>query len=390
MPLRAITALVAYALLPSAFALQPDEIFQRAAPSVTMVLARDRSEGMQGSGVVVGKSWVVTNCHVVLKKRGNTPHATLTVRYQGRDFPAEYLTGDTAFDTCLLRVPGLHAPSATVANLGSLRVGQRVYAIGAPSGLDLTLTDGLISSIRPLGTDRVLQTSAPISPGSSGGGLFDDDGKLIGITSFGIGIGQALNFAYIADHILSLVRVADAMNRDDLAVSSAASANASENGTSRHEAFEPKFPTERERNDWLTEMSRRLERYLPDREARIEFLKTVYFESQRAGLDPQLILGLIQVESSFRKQYVSPSGAQGYMQVMPLWLKLIGNGDQNLFHLRTNLRFGCTILRYYLDMEKGDLYRALGRYNGKIGQPEFPNKVRAAWERDWQWIPRTG
>jgi soluble lytic murein transglycosylase-like protein len=151
---------------------------------------------------------------------------------------------------------------------------------------------------------------------------------------------------------------------------------------------EPKFASVQEKIEWLAEMSRRLEKRMPDRQARLDFLKTVYYEAQRAGLDPQLVLGLIQVESGFKKYAVSSAGARGYMQVMPFWVKLIGNGDHNLFHLRTNLRFGCTILRHYLDIEKGDLYRALGRYNGSLGAPEYPNMVRAAWERQWGWGQR--
>lgn len=151
---------------------------------------------------------------------------------------------------------------------------------------------------------------------------------------------------------------------------------------------DPIFPSLREKIDWLTEMSRRMAKRMPDRQARIAFLKTVYYEAQRAGLDPQLVLGLIQVESNFRKYAVSSAGARGYMQVMPFWVKLIGNGSQDLFHLRTNLRYGCTILRYYLDIEHGDLYRALGRYNGSLGAPDYPNAVRAAWENQWNWLPR--
>ena len=151
---------------------------------------------------------------------------------------------------------------------------------------------------------------------------------------------------------------------------------------------EPKFQSIEEKVVWLTEMSRRMEKRIANHRTRMEFLKTVHYEAQRAGLDPQLVLGLIQVESGFRKYAVSSAGARGYMQVMPFWVKLIGNGDSNLFHLRTNLRFGCTILRHYLDIEKGDLYRALGRYNGSLGAPEYPNLVRAAWERQWGWGPR--
>ena len=137
--------------------------------------------------------------------------------------------------------------------------------------------------------------------------------------------------------------------------------------------------------DWLSEMSLRLEKRIPDREGRLEFLRAVHYEATRAGLDPQLVLGLIQVESGFKKYAVSSAGARGFMQVMPFWIKVIGRGDDNLFHLRTNLRYGCTILRHYLDIEKGDLFRALGRYNGSLGKAEYPNLVRAAWERNWSY-----
>ena len=139
--------------------------------------------------------------------------------------------------------------------------------------------------------------------------------------------------------------------------------------------------------DWLSEMSRRLEKRIPDRENRLEYLRAIHYEATRAGLDPQLVLGLIQVESGFKKYAVSSAGARGLMQVMPFWIKVIGRSDDNLFHLRTNLRYGCTILRHYLDIEQGDLYRALGRYNGSLGRPEYPNMVRAAWHNQWAFAP---
>jgi len=148
-------------------------------------------------------------------------------------------------------------------------------------------------------------------------------------------------------------------------------------------APEPIFPSPEEKVRWLGEMSQKLAKRMPDPQERLDFLKTVYYEAQRAGLDPQLVLGLIQVESGFKKYALSGAGARGYMQVMPFWVDLIGSKGQNLFHIRTNLRFGCTILRHYLDIEKGDLYRALGRYNGSLGRPEYPNLVRGAWEKQW-------
>ena len=144
------------------------------------------------------------------------------------------------------------------------------------------------------------------------------------------------------------------------------------------------FDTEQEARDWLASMSARLARRIPDRLAREEFLVTVHYEAKRAGLDPQMVLGLIQVESNFRKYAVSRAGARGYMQVMPFWTRVIGQQNHNLFHLRTNLRYGCVILRHYLDMESGNLFRALGRYNGSLGQAEYPNLVLRAWRNHWQ------
>ena len=138
--------------------------------------------------------------------------------------------------------------------------------------------------------------------------------------------------------------------------------------------------------EWLTEMSRRLEKRIPNREHRLEILRAVHYEATRAGLDPQLVLGLIQVESGFKKYAVSSAGARGFMQVMPFWVKLIGGSEDNLFHLRTNLRYGCTILRHYLDIERGDLFRALGRYNGSLGRAEYPNLVRGAWHGQWDYL----
>jgi len=134
---------------------------------------------------------------------------------------------------------------------------------------------------------------------------------------------------------------------------------------------------------WMGAMSQRLAQRMPDETLRLDFLRTVRYEATRAGLDPELVLGLIQVESAFRKYAISTAGARGFMQVMPFWVTAIGNVDHNLFHLRTNLRYGCTILRHYLDIERGNLYRALGRYNGSLGQPEYPTLVLRAWG-NWQ------
>lgn len=142
-----------------------------------------------------------------------------------------------------------------------------------------------------------------------------------------------------------------------------------------------------EAKDWLDSMTKRLEKRISDIEERRAFLITVHYEATRAGLDPELVLSIIQVESNFRKYAVSSAGARGYMQVMPFWVDTIGNPEHNLFHLRVNLRYGCTILRHYLDLEQGDYFRALGRYNGSLGKAGYPNLVFNAWHRHWT-IPR--
>jgi soluble lytic murein transglycosylase-like protein len=135
---------------------------------------------------------------------------------------------------------------------------------------------------------------------------------------------------------------------------------------------------------WLEQNSARLKKRKPNDDVRREFLQTVWYESKRAGLDTALVLGLIQVESGFRKFAISVAGARGYMQVMPFWTRVLGDGDASrLFHMQTNLRFGCVILRHYLEREKGDLFMALGRYNGSRGKAKYPNAVFAC-QRLWE------
>lgn len=153
---------------------------------------------------------------------------------------------------------------------------------------------------------------------------------------------------------------------------------------SDHAVTQPAFVNPQEAEQWLSAMSPRLTKRLPDEHVRRDFLNTVHYEASRAGLDPQLVLGLIEVESGFHKYALSSAGARGYMQVMPFWVKQIGTPEHNLFHLRTNLRYGCTILRHYLDKENGDLFRALGRYNGSLGLADYPNLVKGSWQH---WTP---
>ena len=144
---------------------------------------------------------------------------------------------------------------------------------------------------------------------------------------------------------------------------------------------------------WLKEMSKRLQKILPrqsilqDADARLDFLKSLHYEARRANLDPQLILSMVHVESAFRKDAVSATGARGYMQVMPFWVKLIGDGQDEgiLFNTDLNLRFGTIILQHYLELEKENLFRALGRYNGSLGRSHYPNAVHAKRRKYWTW-----
>ena len=145
------------------------------------------------------------------------------------------------------------------------------------------------------------------------------------------------------------------------------------------------FRSEDDAKRWLDTMDKRLESRIPDRQQRLELLRTIQYEATRARLDPQLVLGVIEVESAFRKYAVSKAGARGYMQVMPFWVKLIGEPKQSLFHLRTNIAYGCVILRHYVDQENGDYFRALARYNGSLGSAKYPRLVLAAWKGRWKY-----
>ncbi len=155
--------------------------------------------------------------------------------------------------------------------------------------------------------------------------------------------------------------------------------NALKDAVNSSESFEDKYDAQ----VWLVDMSARLKRYIKNDKQRLELLSLIHKEASRAGLSPELVLSVIQVESAFDRFALSYVGAQGYMQVMPFWKKEIGRTDDNLMHPATNLRYGCTILKHYLDKEKCDWIRALARYNGSLGRTKYPEKVMLTWERHW-------
>lgn len=177
-----------------------------------------------------------------------------------------------------------------------------------------------------------------------------------------------LLFSVITSHIAMAEQAVDVQLKQRLIVA-----------LSKHESFKDRFDAE----VWLADMSNRLAKVLPDETERLELLRHIHKEAVRAELPPELVLAVIQVESNFDRFAISEAGARGLMQVMPFWLKELGRPNDNLFHVQTNLRFGCTILRYYLDMEKGNRTRALARYNGSLGSYRYPNLVYSALRNKW-------
>jgi hypothetical protein len=196
-PVDARPASTAIAVPPVASARSAEDVFADVAPSVARVNVMDASGRLlgSGSGVVIDKGVLLTSCHVA------TIGATLAVKLGDATMPATILLADEAYDLCRLAVPGMQAPSVTLTSVDALRTGQRVYAIGAPQGLELTISEGIVSALRKVDEGTVIQTTAPISPGSSGGGLFDMAGHLVGIMTFQHRYGQNLNFALPADWI---------------------------------------------------------------------------------------------------------------------------------------------------------------------------------------------
>lgn len=355
-----------------------EDIYTIASPSVVMLYSNDAKAGSQGSGVVIERGEVITNCHVIIGKT--------VVIGEGKQYPAKVHYADKVRDLCQLTVAGLPNPAVRIAK-DAPRIGQKVYAIGNPKGLDRTLSDGLISSIREMEEGYpMLQISAPITFGSSGGGLFNENGEMAGITTKGYSAAN-LNFALPASLIPALAatsRVAPAPRSEAVAelANTIRPALSLEAGSAPPKVRIDDIDQRIRYLEWLGNMSAKLKERLPNRQVRIEFLGTLWYESKRAALAPDLVLGVVEVSSGFRKYYVSRSGARGYMAVPVEWTEKIGDGDPDkLFQMKTNLRYGCSILRLFVDEEKGDLFLALGRFGGKRGRPEYPDKVQAAWKK---------
>lgn len=389
-----LLSMASFCLMPSrAFGKTPEQIFLEVAGSIVVVVAvaKDAKDSSQGTGVVVAPNTVATNCHLFKSDIG------IGIRYRTKAYPAKLKYQNWDSDLCILDVTGLSAPPLkSLVSVKQLRIGQPVYAIGTPFGLELTLTDGLISGFRKLGNEVLIQTSASIAPGSSGGGLFNSDGNLIGITSAGIPAYQGFNFAvpvdWISGILASIPKVTSIKTSEAARQALRVDILAGLPPTDADKAVPfLAFDTVEEARAWLDFASRRLQKVIADRRAREEFLVTAHYEAKRAGLDPGLILALIQVVSDFRKFATSKHDARGYMQVNAKWLRAIGNDSHNLFFLRTNLRYGCTIFRHYLERTDGDFYQALIAYRADMDPTpvrdvaDFPNRVVHVWITNWKY-----
>ena len=378
----------------SAEALDPSQVFQVAARSVVVIVANGK-EPKQGSGVTVFAGIVATNCHVVKDAVTISVWGSSSLHHAAR-----LVRRDAHRDICLLEVDGLDTLPA-VAEFDHLpHPGERVYAVGSPRGFEQTISEGLISGLREVGQGQLIQTTAPISPGSSGGGLFDAEGHLVGLTTLMVTSGQNLNFAVPVGWIKtafgvdfqSMLKAPDVHEQDTYLRDAIASLGRPTSEQSK----KPQFATmdaQLAHLRWLAAMSDRMRRKPLEFSERIDFLETLWYKSTRAGLEPSLVLAIVERTSGFHKYAVSKNGARGFMQVAAYWSNAVADGDLNrLFHMQTNLRIGCTLLRHYLNEEHGDLTKALLLYEGQAygrephqlgAQPDaFVRSVfaaRAAW-----------
>lgn len=364
----------------SLVAMEPRDVFAKASRSVVVVRTHTAAHAdlALGSGVVVQPGFVATNCHVVRDA------SFISIGRGGAPVEAYLFAKDLARDICILVTSTDGLTVAEFADAKTVQTGARVYSIGAPLGLELTISEGLISGIRETRYGYVIQTSAAISHGSSGGGLFNDEGKLVGFTTFFFGNSQNLNFAIPARYALSSLAEAQRLRAEESATAAATAARFKERtaaatdvikrslniASSDSPPFEPSFDTIDARLvylHWRDELSRRLSKQVPERSIREELIGTVWYESKRAGLDTELVFGLIDAASGFRKYAISMSGARGYMQVASNWVTAAGETDASrLFHLQQNIRIGCVVLRHFLSLEGGNTREALVRFHGQM------------------------
>lgn len=340
--------------------LKPTQIFDNNGKNIVLIVTFDQQGEpiAQGSGVVLQNDFVATNCHVVSKS------VLIGVEQKDKRRIARVAAAYPESDLCVLVTDGPVGEPARIA-IGRPRAGERIYALGHPKGLELTISEGLVSGFRKVSQGTLIQFSAAISAGSSGGGLFNANGELVGVTTSSLRESQNINFAAPVDLLATLVSQTAAQRVANAGVGQ----DARDSVVTAVASVSPPVPVFVDSSRriaylrWLGRQSDKLQHVQSDPETRKEFLQTVWYESARAGLEPELVLSLIQNLSGYRKFHVTEGGARGYMQIDPRWSKILSDGDAGkLFHMQTNLRFGCVILRHFVDVANGGIESGLRSY----------------------------
>lgn len=339
--------------------LKPTQIFERSSKSIVLIVTFN-DEGnpiAQGSGVVLSNNMVATNCHVVSKS------SLIGVRQSERRKIARVAATYPESDLCLLTVDSPIGEPVRLS-LGKPQAGEKIYTLGHPKGLDLSISEGLVSGFRRTPRGELIQFSAAISHGSSGGGLFNSSGDLVGITTSSLRESQNINFAIPVDFL------ANEINNIFYKSSATSVSNQAMNDSLRSTPSNSRLlPTLNDSNktitsfQWIERQEKHLQRVKPDFQMQREFLLTVLQESLRAGIKPELVVSLIQTLSQYRKFHISLNDARGYMQIQTKWSRILGDGDEGkLFHMQTNLRYGCVLLRHQIDVMHGNVEEGLKRY----------------------------
>ncbi len=365
------------------YALTPSEVYKNVSESIVLVKASRNKTIAIGSGVVIKNDQVVTNCHVIRKSDN--------VFIKGKDkwLNAQVIKGDKSIDLCVLSVPKLNGEPVVISKK-NLEIGEQVFAIGNPEGLEKTLSEGLVSSFRKFAKNvNAIQITAPITFGSSGGGLFDAMGHLVGITTMGLPNGN-LNFAMPIAYldILPIVNSGNITNKKDTEILDGIKIPISLavrlHDIGKSSQINIKFQNSNEKIEYdifFRKSEKLIKNHNPSPSDMEWLINAVWYESHRAGIEPSLTMGLIDELSQFNQFQASNKGRRGLLAVpVDIFEFLELDSDPViLFDARVNLRAGLTIVRYLVDKNNGDIYEALSIYGSKISK-NFPDKVRNKWK----------
>ncbi len=378
-----IVSLIIFSQCCLVYALSPSEVYKNVSKSVVLVKANRNKTITMGSGVVIKNDQIITNCHVIRKSEN------IFIKSKDKWLKAKVIKGDKSIDLCVLLVPELNGEPALISKK-NLEIGEQVFAIGNPEGLEKTLSEGLVSSFRNFAKNvNAIQITAPITFGSSGGGLFDSMGYLVGITTMGLPNGN-LNFAMPIAYIdvLPIINSGNITNKKDteildgIKVPISLAIRLHDIGKSSQINIKFLNSSEKAEYDNFFHKSEKLIKNYFQNSSDMEWLiQAVWYESHRAGIEPSLTMGLIDELSRFNQFHASIKGRRGLLAVpMDIFEFLeLDNDPVILFDARVNLRAGLTVIRYLVDKNNGDIYDALLIYGSKFSN-NFPDKVRNKWK----------